>query len=84
MEKLSILLDISLDQAMAIGDSYNDISMSKKVNYSVAMENANNDIKELCKIITCSNDDNGVAHVIYEFINTPTIEKSKLSNISLA
>lgn len=84
LEKLSALLDISLDQSMAIGDSHNDISMLERVNYSVAMGNANDDIKSLCKFITHSNDDNGVAHAIYKFISSQTIEDYDLSDISLA
>lgn len=58
LEKLSSMLDISLDNAMAIGDSYN-----------VAMGNANADVKELCDIVTTTNDENGVAHAIHKFIN---------------
>lgn len=62
-------LQISLMQAMAVGDNYNDVSMMKRVKYSVAMGNANDDIKELCNSVTDSNEQNGVAHAIQKFMD---------------
>lgn len=53
---------------MAIGDNFNDLSMFKKVKYSVAMGNAKDDIKKECKFVTLKNDEHGVAHAIYEHI----------------
>ncbi|XRG77523.1 HAD family hydrolase [Rossellomorea sp. GAMAL-10_SWC] len=70
LEKLVFLLNGSLDQSMAIGDSNNDISMFEKVAYSVAMGNAKEDIKEICTTSTLNNDENGVAHAIYRYIDT--------------
>jgi Cof subfamily protein (haloacid dehalogenase superfamily) len=61
-------LQIPLTQAMAIGDNYNDVSMMKSVKYSVAMGNANDDIKKACRYVTDSNEQNGVAHAIERFI----------------
>lgn len=62
-------LGISLEQAMAIGDNYNDVSMMKIVKFSVAMGTAKNDIKELCSFVTHGNDKNGVAYAIEKFIS---------------
>jgi len=61
-------LQISLTQAMAIGDNYNDVSMMERVKYSVAMGNANDDIKKVCNYVTDSNEQNGVAHAIQKFL----------------
>jgi Cof subfamily protein (haloacid dehalogenase superfamily) len=61
-------LGISLNQAMAIGDNYNDISMLERVKYSVAMGNAKDEIKKLCSYVTDSNEQNGVAHAIQKFL----------------
>lgn len=69
LEKLSSILNISLNHTMAKGDSYNDVSMFKKACYNVAMGNAKDDIKEICDIVTSTNDENGVAHAIHKFIN---------------
>lgn len=68
---LASILNVSLDNTMAVGDNYNDISMFKKAGFSVAMGNANDDIKEMCKITTLSNDEDGVAHAIYKFMDLP-------------
>lgn len=76
---LSKVLNISLSETMAIGDNYNDISMLKKANYSVAMGNADDAIKDICKIVTHSNYDNGVAHVINQFIDVLTYKNKYLA-----
>lgn len=65
LQKLAQLLNISLKETMAVGDSYNDISMFKKAGYSIAMGNAKEDIKALCDFTTKTNDEDGVAHIIY-------------------
>ncbi|KQL37714.1 hypothetical protein AN960_15725 [Bacillus sp. FJAT-25509] len=70
LEKLLFLLNGSLEQSMAIGDSNNDISMLEKVGYSVAMGNAKEEIKAICTTATLNNDENGVAHAIYRYIDT--------------
>ncbi len=52
---------------MAIGDSPNDISMLERVEHSVAMGNAKEEIKAICKFVTHTNLNNGVAHAIYKW-----------------
>jgi Cof subfamily protein (haloacid dehalogenase superfamily) len=61
-------LGISLEQAMAIGDNYNDVSMMKVVKFSVAMGEAKEDIKKICSFVTHGNDKHGVAHAIEKFM----------------
>ena len=61
LEKLSSYLSISQNEIAAIGDSYNDISMLKYASYSIAMGNANDDIKKVCDHVTLTNDQDGVA-----------------------
>lgn len=70
LEKLSSILGISPEDVMAIGDSYNDVSMLKTAGCGVAMGNANDEIKGLCNIITDTNDKNGVAKAIYRFVDS--------------
>jgi Cof subfamily protein (haloacid dehalogenase superfamily) len=74
LEKMAFLMNVSLEQSMAIGDSNNDLSMFRKVGYSVAMENAKDDIKAVCTTTTLKNDENGVAHAIYQFMENLALQ----------
>ena len=64
LEKYAISKGISMENVMAIGDSYNDLSMLSKVGRSVAMENAPPEIKAVCTHTTAINADDGVALAI--------------------
>lgn len=56
---------IKLEEVIAIGDNENDTSMLEiQEIQSIAMENAIENIKKICKYETKSNDENGVAYVI--------------------
>lgn len=68
LENLSNLLNIPLDQTVAIGDNYNDVSMLQKAKLGVAMENAPEDVKNIANLITNSNDNHGVAKIINQYI----------------
>lgn len=57
-------LGISLDEVMAIGDNYNDLSMLEKAGISVAIGNAEPEVKKACRYVSLSNDLNGVAYII--------------------
>lgn len=59
---------LSLKHTMAIGDSYNDVSMFMKVGNPVAMANALTEIKQICGHVTKSNEEDGVAHTIMEVL----------------
>lgn len=61
LEKIAQSLNISQKQTAAIGDSYNDVSMLKYAEISVAMANAPNDIKNECSHVTLTNNEDGVA-----------------------
>lgn len=62
-------LGISLDETMAIGDNYNDVSMMEIVKFSVAMGTAKEDIKKICSFVTHGNDRHGVAYAIERFLD---------------
>ena len=68
MEKLGEHYGISQSEMIAVGDGFNDISMIKYAGLGVAMANSKDAVKELADYITLSNDEDGVAHVIYEFV----------------
>ncbi|RBW71229.1 Cof-type HAD-IIB family hydrolase [Bacillus taeanensis] len=69
LEMLAESLNIPLKETIAVGDSYNDVSMFQKAGVSVAMGNAKEDIKALCSMTTLTNDENGVAHAIYKIVD---------------
>jgi len=62
------ILGISGNEMIAFGDAYNDVPMLDYVGCSVAMENAPDDIKQMCDHVTSSNDDDGVAVAIEQFV----------------
>lgn len=74
LEKLVFSMNGSIDQAMAIGDSNNDLSMFQKVGYSVAMGNAKDVIKAVCTTTTLKNDENGVAYAIYRYMENFVVQ----------
>ena len=52
------------DQILAFGDGANDMEILKRSGWSVAMENAGQEVKREAKDITLSNDNDGVAFYI--------------------
>ncbi|WP_281889740.1 Cof-type HAD-IIB family hydrolase [Paenibacillus sp. YYML68] len=58
----------SVDQVIAIGDSWNDREMLETAGLGVAMANAVSSLKEIANYITLSNNEDGVKHVIDKFI----------------
>lgn len=68
LKKLLETLDIKIDEVMAIGDNHNDLPMLSIVPHSVAMGNANDEIKKVCKFITKNNNESGVAYAINSFL----------------
>ncbi|MGL5258863.1 MAG: Cof-type HAD-IIB family hydrolase [Lachnospiraceae bacterium] len=66
--RLIDMLDISVDEVIAIGDSYNDLSMVQTAGLGVAMENAVDEVKKVAKYITLDNENDGVAHVVEKFV----------------
>lgn len=58
---------INVEDTIALGDSENDIAMIKTAGLGVAMANAMPKVKEAADYIADTNDNDGVAKVIYEF-----------------
>jgi Cof subfamily protein (haloacid dehalogenase superfamily) len=61
---------ISLEETMAVGDSYNDVSMFERVGRAVAMGNADEVIKAKCDFVTATNEESGVAKAIWEVVKS--------------
>lgn len=73
LEHLTAHLGVTLDDVMAFGDNYNDISMLGKVGISVAVANAEEDVKKICKYVSLSNDEKGVAYMIDKMLASMVI-----------
>jgi Cof subfamily protein (haloacid dehalogenase superfamily) len=69
MLDLAKRLGVKIEETIAVGDNYNDMSMLKVAGLSVAAGNAIEDVKNVCGY-TCKNDNNeGVlAEIIEKFI----------------
>ncbi len=61
IKKLCEYLKIDLKDSVAIGDSYNDLTMFQVVGHTVAMGNAPDDIKKIVDEVTNTNNEEGVA-----------------------
>lgn len=68
LHMLCRLLDIPIEETIAIGDSSNDREILKEAGIGVAMGNGTEEIKSLADFITKTNMQNGVAHAIEHFI----------------
>nr|WP_260681934.1 Cof-type HAD-IIB family hydrolase [Alkalicoccobacillus porphyridii] len=68
LEKVGKLLDISLSEMMAVGDSLNDLAMIKEAGIGVAMGNAQKYVKEQADWVTSTNNEAGVAKAIRTWV----------------
>ncbi|MEZ4607394.1 MAG: HAD hydrolase family protein [Deinococcales bacterium] len=59
---------ISPHEVAAFGDEHNDLEMIKWAGLGVAMGNANPQLKEIADIITLSNDEDGVSHILEHWL----------------
>jgi hypothetical protein len=59
---------ISSSEVIAVGDGFNDMSMLEYAGLSVAMQNAPEELKQICGYVACSNDEEGVAKVVERFV----------------
>lgn len=66
--KLLTSIGLTADQMICCGDGYNDLTMIETAGLGVAMANAQPAVRETADYITKSNDEDGVLHVINEFM----------------
>jgi len=62
------LFGMDLAKTVVFGDHQNDISMFLQAGYPIAVGNAEQEVKEIAKYITRSNDESGVAYAIHNYI----------------
>ncbi len=65
---LAKYLGISVGEMIAVGDNPNDIDMIRDAGLGVAMQNAHPAVKQVADVITDSNDNDGVAKVIEQYL----------------
>jgi Cof subfamily protein (haloacid dehalogenase superfamily) len=68
VDYLAQRFDISRDAIAAIGDAHNDVSMFERSGLSIAMGNAEDDVKASASNVTSSNEEDGFAHAVENFI----------------
>lgn len=60
--------NIPIENTIAIGDNFNDVPMMEAAGLSVAMGNAEPEVKEICDVVTKTNDEHGVAYAIQQYV----------------
>lgn len=66
IKKIQDRLGITAEETMAFGDQMNDFDMLSEAYYSYAMDNAVDEIKQICRFSAPSNNEYGVVQVIKE------------------
>ena len=64
LTKLLSHLNLNKNELIAFGDGYNDLPMLNYAGFSVVMNNASEEVKQIADFITLSNNDNGVSYVL--------------------
>lgn len=59
----------TMQEMMAFGDSYNDISMIREAGIGVCMANGEDAVKAVADYVTLSNDEDGVAVALEKYLN---------------
>lgn len=61
-------MGFNLEKTAVFGDNYNDISMLKLAGVPIAVANAEPEVQKIAKFITKSNDEDGIAYAIQNYI----------------
>jgi Cof subfamily protein (haloacid dehalogenase superfamily) len=68
IERMSQYYNIPLEQIATLGDQPNDVLMFQRSGLSIAMGNASEEVQRQATCVTASNEDEGFAKAIEEFI----------------
>lgn len=68
VQKLCDYYGIMMDEVMCLGDSLNDLKLFEVAGFPVAVKNAIDELKEVAKAQTLSNNDEGVAVAIERYV----------------
>lgn len=61
-------LNIPMENTVAIGDNFNDLSMFEAAGISIAMGNAEEQVKARSTYVTKTHNENSVAHALRTYI----------------
>lgn len=61
-------LNISKEEVIAFGDSFNDIQMLEVAGTAVCMENGHKEVKDIADFITLSNNEDGIWYALEKFL----------------
>lgn len=81
--ELGKILGIEREEIMACGDAENDWDMLKKVGFSVVMANGDEKTRALADFVTRSNEEDGVAWALEQFVLEPEYEIRKAKRTDL-
>jgi Cof subfamily protein (haloacid dehalogenase superfamily) len=68
VERLSYFYEVPLEQIATLGDQLNDVLMFRRSGLSIAMGNASEEVQRQATYVTASNEDEGFAKAVEEFI----------------
>lgn len=69
LRKLCEILQVPMEQVMAVGDNRNDLEMLEEAGLSIAMGNAEEKIKQIADFVTKTNNEDGVAYAIEQWVD---------------
>lgn len=69
VEQLQKILNVTKEETVAFGDGYNDLELIIRADYSFAVRNAVNELKEVANFITGPNDQDAVMQTIIKLIS---------------
>ncbi|MFT8312087.1 MAG: HAD family hydrolase [Sporolactobacillus sp.] len=61
-------MNLSMNSVMSFGDDWNDLDLFQNCGYSVAMRNAEPELKKYASMTTASNDEDGVAQILEKLL----------------
>ncbi|MGM0218419.1 Cof-type HAD-IIB family hydrolase [Enterococcus sp. AZ126] len=67
IQKCAEYFGFTLDEVMAFGDSWNDLEMLSGIGFGVAMGNAENEVKNVAKYVTSTNDEDGIYNALVHY-----------------
>jgi Cof subfamily protein (haloacid dehalogenase superfamily) len=69
LHQLMDMMNISSQEVLVMGNSFNDIAMFEVAGLAIAMDNSPQEVKNAADFVTKSNNDDGVAYALDRYIN---------------
>lgn len=67
LRELAKIYRLDLSETMTLGDNFNDVPMLELAGLGVAMDNAPDEVKQSARVVTSSNNQNGVSFAIKKY-----------------